>query len=138
MKSAKLDREEKEVLESFERGEWVSIRERKAEVSRLGAAARATLRKSRRINIRLSDRDVIGLQAKDFTFLRCGLSCGPHILMYPPTRDVADNRAGHSKLCPDLFLCECPLVECVLDLFNHFIAQLCHSFSPMQTVPVKG
>ena len=64
MKSAKLDREEKEVLESFERGEWVSIRERKAEISRLGAAARASLRKSRRINIRLSDRDVIGLQAK--------------------------------------------------------------------------
>lgn len=33
-------------------------------MSRLGAAARATLRKDRRINIRLSDRDVIGLQAK--------------------------------------------------------------------------
>jgi predicted DNA binding CopG/RHH family protein len=64
MKSAKLDREEKEVLESFERGEWVPIHERKAEISRLGAAARATLRKNRRINIRLSDRDVIGLQAK--------------------------------------------------------------------------
>ena len=64
MNSAKLDREEKELLESFERGEWSSIRERKAEISRLGAAARATLRKNRRINIRLSDRDVIGLQAK--------------------------------------------------------------------------
>ena len=64
MNSAKLDREEKELLESFERGEWPSIRERKAEISRLGAAARATLRKNRRINIRLSDRDVIGLQAK--------------------------------------------------------------------------
>ena len=64
MNSTKLDREEKEILESFERGEWSSIRERKAEISRLGAAARATLRKNRRINIRLSDRDVIGLQAK--------------------------------------------------------------------------
>ena len=31
---------------------------------RLGAAPRAMLRKNRRINIRLSDRDVIGLQAK--------------------------------------------------------------------------
>ena len=64
MNSAKFDREEKELLESFERGEWSSIRERKAEISRLGAAGRATLRKNRRINIRLSDRDVMGLQAK--------------------------------------------------------------------------
>jgi predicted DNA binding CopG/RHH family protein len=64
MNSVKLDREEKDLLESFERGEWVSVRDRKTEVSRLGTAARATLRKNRRINIRLSDRDVIGLQAK--------------------------------------------------------------------------
>lgn len=64
MNNMKLDREEKELLESFERGEWTSTRNRKAEISRLGAAARATLRKNRRINIRLSDRDVIGLQAK--------------------------------------------------------------------------
>ena len=64
MNSAKLDRDEKELLESFERGEWSSTRERKVEISRLGAAARATLRKNRRINIRLSDRDVIGLQAR--------------------------------------------------------------------------
>jgi len=64
MSNMKLDREEKELLESFERGEWTSTRNRKAEISRLGAAARATLRKNRRINIRLSDRDVIGLQAK--------------------------------------------------------------------------
>jgi predicted DNA binding CopG/RHH family protein len=64
MKNMKLDREEKELLASFERGEWTSTRTRKAEISRLGAAARTTLRKNRRINIRLSDRDVIGLQAK--------------------------------------------------------------------------
>lgn len=64
MNSMKLEREEKELLESFERGEWSSLHKRKAEISRLGAAARATLRKNRRINIRLSDRDVIGLQAK--------------------------------------------------------------------------
>lgn len=64
MSDTKLDREEKDILESFERGEWVSVRDRKTEISRLGTAARATLRKNRRINIRLSDRDVIGLQAK--------------------------------------------------------------------------
>lgn len=64
MKDQKIDREEKDILESFERGEWRSVHDRKGEVSRLGTAARATLRKNRRINIRLSDRDVIGLQAK--------------------------------------------------------------------------
>ncbi len=64
MNNMKLDREEKDLLDSFERGEWTSTRNRKAEISRLGAAARATLRKNRRINIRLSERDVIGLQAK--------------------------------------------------------------------------
>jgi predicted DNA binding CopG/RHH family protein len=64
MKNDKLDREEKEILESFERGEWSSLREPKGEISRLGAAARATLRKNRRINIRLADRDLIGLQSK--------------------------------------------------------------------------
>lgn len=64
MSSPKLEREEQELLESFERGEWSSLRARKAELSRLGTAARATLRKNKRINIRLSDRDLIGLQAK--------------------------------------------------------------------------
>lgn len=64
MRAETLDREEKEILESFERGEWTSVHDRKAVIAKLGAAARATLRKNRRINIRLSDRDVIGLQAK--------------------------------------------------------------------------
>ena len=64
MKNETLDREEEGILETFERGEWSSIRDRKAEISRLGTAARVTLRKNRRINIRMSDRDVIGLQAK--------------------------------------------------------------------------
>lgn len=64
MNTQNLDRVEKGILESFERGEWTSVSDRKAEISRLAAAARATLRKNRRINIRLSDRDVIGLQAK--------------------------------------------------------------------------
>ena len=64
MSNMKLDPKEKDLLKSFERGEWSSTRDRKAEISRLSAAARATLRKNRRINIRLSDRDVIGLQAK--------------------------------------------------------------------------
>ena len=64
MKTQTLDREERDILETFDRGEWRSVRDRRAETSRLGAAARATLRKNRRINIRLSDRDVIGLQAK--------------------------------------------------------------------------
>lgn len=64
MKSGKLDREEKTILESFEKGEWSAIRDRAAEISRLAAAARVTLRKNRRINIRLSDQDLLGLQVR--------------------------------------------------------------------------
>lgn len=60
--SDKLDKEEKEILESFERGEWVSVpnlEERKAELKEY---ARATTRKDKRVNIRISQRDLRELQ----------------------------------------------------------------------------
>ncbi len=61
-KGLKLDREELQLLEDFERGELESIRNFKQEKRRLEAAARATLRKNKRINIRISDRDLERLQ----------------------------------------------------------------------------
>ncbi len=60
--SLKLDREELHLLDDFERGELESIRNFKQEKRRLEAAARATLRKNKRINIRISDRDLEQLQ----------------------------------------------------------------------------
>ena len=55
---------EQEILASFERGEWKPVRNQKGEIARLRAAAEATLLKNRRVNIRISSRDLEGLQAR--------------------------------------------------------------------------
>lgn len=64
MKTSKLDKEEQELLNSFEKGEWVSARnftKRRAELIRY---ARNTLKKDKRLNIRISERDLNELQRK--------------------------------------------------------------------------
>ena len=55
---------EEEILASFERGEWKPVRNQKGELARLKVAAEATLLKNRRVNIRISLRDLEGLQAR--------------------------------------------------------------------------
>jgi predicted DNA binding CopG/RHH family protein len=55
---------EEEILASFERGEWKPARNQKGEIARFRAAAEATLLKDKRVNIRISSRDLEGLQAK--------------------------------------------------------------------------
>lgn len=55
---------EQEILASFERGEWKPVRNQKGEIARLQAAAAATLLKNKRVNIRISSRDLEGLQAR--------------------------------------------------------------------------
>ena len=55
---------EQEILASFERGEWSPVRNQKGEIARFRAAAAATLLKNKRVNIRISSRDLEGLQAK--------------------------------------------------------------------------
>lgn len=60
----KLTKEEQEILDSFERDEWVpekNLAKRKAE---LMIYARNTLRKDKRLNIRISERDLTELQKK--------------------------------------------------------------------------
>ena len=64
MKSMILDPEEKKLLESFERGEWKPTKHREAEMAKLQHYARHTLQKNKRINIRLSERDLLGIQTK--------------------------------------------------------------------------
>lgn len=54
----KLDEEERSILQDFERGEFESIKNFRAEKQRLEAAASRTLQKGRRINIRISARDL--------------------------------------------------------------------------------
>jgi predicted DNA binding CopG/RHH family protein len=61
---AKLNKEEKELLESFEDGEWRSVPDKKQEAGRLQDYAAATFRKDRRINIRISSKDLNALQKR--------------------------------------------------------------------------
>ncbi len=58
----KLTKEEKELLDSVERGEWKQIPNFKQEATRYKAAAQATLRKDKRVNIRMAERDLIRFQ----------------------------------------------------------------------------
>ena len=54
----KLDKEELQILQDFERREFESIRHFKEEKLKLEEAAKKTLQKDRRINIRISSRDL--------------------------------------------------------------------------------
>lgn len=58
----KLDAEEKDWLESFERGEWKTVDNLEEVRKELQEAARNTLRKNKRINIRLSAKDLNDIQ----------------------------------------------------------------------------
>jgi predicted DNA binding CopG/RHH family protein len=60
----KLDEEELRILGDFERGEFESIQNFRAEKRSLESAARRTLKKDRRINIRISSRDLEKLQKR--------------------------------------------------------------------------
>ena len=57
----KFDPEEKEILESFERDERHSVLD-EGLLSRYRQYARYTLRKTRRINLRISERDLIAIK----------------------------------------------------------------------------
>lgn len=60
----KLDSKEKELLDSVERGEWRSVRGLKGERRRYGRYAAATFRKDRRVNIRISTKDLEMIQKR--------------------------------------------------------------------------
>jgi len=60
----KLDKEEKEIVETYKQGEWKStphFEERKEELSEY---ARNTLKKNKRLNIRISEKDLRELQRR--------------------------------------------------------------------------
>ena len=63
-KPLKLDQDELEILKDFERGELESIKNFRDEKRKLEEAARNTLQKNKRINIRLSSRDLETIQKK--------------------------------------------------------------------------
>ncbi len=57
-----LDKEEKELLDSFENNEWKSVENVKERKVKMESYARATIRKDKRVNIRISERDLNELQ----------------------------------------------------------------------------
>ena len=58
----KLTQEEEALLESVEKGEWKRIPDFQNQAARYGEAARVMLRKDKRVNIRMAERDLIRLQ----------------------------------------------------------------------------
>ncbi len=62
MKYFDLDKEEKQLFDDFEKGELVSIGKNK--IKQYQAYAAATLNKTKNINIRLSEKDVLKLKTK--------------------------------------------------------------------------
>ena len=64
MKTALNKNEEKELIDSVERGEWKPVRNNGNDLLRFREAARETLRKDARINIRLTKRDFFSLKKR--------------------------------------------------------------------------
>ncbi len=59
-----LDQEEKDLMESVERGEWQPVKNITAEKEKAMLAARNTLKKDKRINLRLTQKDYHQIQIK--------------------------------------------------------------------------
>jgi predicted DNA binding CopG/RHH family protein len=60
----KIEADEKELLESVERGEWKSAAGAKRVRARYARSAKATFRKDQRLNIRLSSKDLEAIQKR--------------------------------------------------------------------------
>lgn len=59
-----LNKEEKELLHSFNQGEWERIPNNEEELEKFRKAAQNTLKKDKRINIRISGRDLTEIKRK--------------------------------------------------------------------------
>ena len=62
MKQYQINKEEQELLNSLEAGEWESVVNLENEISAHQIVAKNTLRKDKRINIRLSNNDLEALK----------------------------------------------------------------------------
>jgi predicted DNA binding CopG/RHH family protein len=60
----KLNPEEQELSDSFDKNEWKSTKNLKNEISTAKKVAKNTLRKDARINIRLSSSDILRIKQK--------------------------------------------------------------------------
>jgi predicted DNA binding CopG/RHH family protein len=64
MSDLKLQQDELELLASYEQDEWKSARNVKEQREKYQTYARATFRKDQRINIRISEKDLVDLQKR--------------------------------------------------------------------------
>ncbi|HDM77211.1 MAG TPA: antitoxin [Deltaproteobacteria bacterium] len=64
MKMKNLDKEEREIMESVERGEWIATKDQDKDAEKLVSAAKTTLVKDMRMNIRISRRDLNALKIR--------------------------------------------------------------------------
>jgi predicted DNA binding CopG/RHH family protein len=60
----RIDNEEKDLLKSYDRDEWISTDNFEEQRKSYQRYARNTFLKNKRINIRLSERDLINIKAK--------------------------------------------------------------------------
>jgi len=59
-----LDQEEKELVESYDKEEWQSVSDLKSETEKYRTYAGGTFKKDKRVNIRMSQKDLIAVQKK--------------------------------------------------------------------------
>ncbi|MDP1713776.1 MAG: hypothetical protein Q8L41_03440 [Anaerolineales bacterium] len=64
MSSLKLQKDELELLASYEADEWKSARKIKEQKEQYRIYARATFNKDKRVNIRIASKDLIDLQKR--------------------------------------------------------------------------
>ncbi|MES0490714.1 MAG: antitoxin [Leptospirales bacterium] len=58
----KLKKHEKEILNSYEEGEWKSVQNLDSKIKEYSNYAKNTLRKDKRINIRINEKDLESIQ----------------------------------------------------------------------------
>jgi predicted DNA binding CopG/RHH family protein len=64
MNELNLDPEEKELMASYEADEWLPVGDVEAEKQTYSEYARATFKKDKRVNIRISGKDLEALQTR--------------------------------------------------------------------------
>ena len=62
MKKVKLDTYEQGILDSYEKDEWKSVKNAKQEMKKYQEYAKNTLKKDKRVNIRISSKDLDNVQ----------------------------------------------------------------------------
>ena len=64
MSNLKLQQDELELLASYEADEWKSAKKLQEQKEKYKAYAKATFRKDKRVNIRISEKDLLALQKR--------------------------------------------------------------------------